>query len=197
MDDMILTALDRASAPGRFREKGYIAGVLYGDGIASSIPVKFQEESLKKIVAKHGTHAKVRIAYGNDQKTGFIKEVQRNPVTWVTTHIDVQIVSKTEIIKMQLPIYYKGENLLSAKELRVQPIFTVVDVSGKMDSMPDSIEVDVSAKELGDTITRKDFSLDPQITVNDKEDEIYGSIVHLKAFGTTAAVAEEEVKAEA
>jgi len=190
MEEIILNAMDRAIEPGKFKETGFIAGVLYGDGIAEAVSVKFQEASLKKIIAKHGTHAKVWITYGEDKKFGFLKEVQRHPVTWTVTHIDVQIVSKTHEIKMQLPINFKGEDHLIIKQLRLQIFKSEIDVLGRMDIMPDSIDTDISAKELGDTITIKDFNLDKQIKVSDKEDEIYGTIMHMRAV-------EEEVKEEA
>ena len=193
MEEIILNAMDRTMEPGKFKEAGFIAGVLYGDGIAKAVSVKFQEASLKKIIAKHGTHAKVWITYGEDKKFGFLKEVQRHPVTWAITHIDVQIVSKTHEIKMQLPINFKGEDHLIAKQLRLQIFKSEIDVLGRMDIMPDSIDTDISAKELGDTITIKDFNLDKQIKVSDKEDEIYGTIMHMKAVEVEA---KEEVKAE-
>lgn len=190
MEEIILNAMDRAIEPGKFKETGFIAGVLYGDGIAEAVSVKFQEAILKKIIAKHGIHAKIWITYGEDKKFGFLKEVQRHPITWAITHIDVQIVSKTHEIKMQLPINFKGEDHLIAKQLRLQVFKSEIGVLGRMDIMPDSIDTDISAKELGYTITIKDFNLDKQIKVSDKEDEIYGTIMHMRAV-------EEEVKAEA
>lgn len=49
-----------------------------------------------------------------------------------------------------------------------------------MDLMPDTVSVDVSGKNLGDTITANDFNLDKQIKITDKEDEIYASVTQIK-----------------
>ena len=194
MEEIILNAMDRAKQPGKFKETGFVAGVLYGDGIIGAVSVKFQESSLMKLIAKHGTQAKVVITHGKDKKIGFIKEIQRHPCTHSLAHIDMQIVSKTHEIKMLLPINFKGEDHLVGKQLRLQIIKSKIHVLGRMDIMPDAVDTDVSAKELGDTITIKDFNLDKQIKVSDNENEIYGTIMHMKVVEVEA---KEEVKVEA
>jgi len=46
--------------------------------------------------------------------------------------------------------------------------------------IPDIINVDVSERKLGDTITVPDLNLDKQINVSEKEDTMYGTIINLK-----------------
>lgn len=181
MEEMILNAMDRPLKHGRFKEKGYIAGILYGDGIAEAKPVKFQETNLMKIIDKHGPHAKIWVTYDGTKKFGLLKAVQKYYLSSAITHIDVQIVSKVHEIKMKLPINFKGDDLLKKRQLQLQIYKSEIDVLGRMDIMPDSIDTNVSAKELGDTITIKDFNLNKKIKVIDKEDEIYGTIMHTKA----------------
>lgn len=180
MEEIILNAFERPTKTKKFREDGFIAGVIYGDTVKNADSVKFEEVPLKKVLAKHGVNAKVWIKYGEDKKYGFIKEVQRHPVSDKIIHIDVQLVSKKHEIKLQLPILFKGEEKLTTKLLQLQVHKAEIDVSGRMDLMPDAVSVDVSGKELGDTITINDFDLDKQIKVNDKTDEIYASIAKFK-----------------
>ena len=205
MEEIILNAFERTAGNKKFKEDGFIAGVLYGDSVKEATSVKFELLPLKKILAKHGSNAKVWVKLGEDKKFGFIKEIQRHPVTAKIIHVDVQLVSKNHEIKLQLPISFKGEEALTARLLQLQVHKSDIDVFGKMAIMPDSLSIDVSEKELGATITIKDFALDKQIKVNDKDDEVYATIVEFKeqlnieedeVEAVEAVVAEPEAKTE-
>ena len=180
MEQVILNALERTASNKRFNEDGFIAGVMYGDGSTDATSVKFELVPLRKILGKHGSNAKVLVKYGEEEKTGFIKEIQRHPVTAKITHIDVQLVSKDHEIKMQLPIAYKGEENLISQRLQLQVQKPEIDVFGKMAIMPDGLSIDVSQMALGDSITIKNFDLNKEIRVMDKEDEVYASITQMK-----------------
>lgn len=182
MEKSVLTAFNRTKQPGKFREPGFIAGVIYGDSVVEGISVKFDASAVKKVLMVHGSNAKVWINYDNEKKFGFIKEIQRHPVSSIINHIDIQLVSKDHEIKLQIPILFKGEDSLKTRQLGLHIHKSDIDVFGKMDLMPDSLDIDISEKELGDTITLNDFNLDKQIKVSDKEGQIYGVIAELKVL---------------
>ena len=180
MEEIILEAIERTKQPGKFREIGFVPGVLYGDSIDVATSVKFEALALKKVLTCHGSNAKVWVKYNNNKKFGFIKEVQKHPVSGSVIHADVQIVSKDHEIKLQIPIVYKGDDDLRSKQLQLQVYKSEITVFGKMALIPDAIYVDVSEKKLGDTITLNNFDLDKQLNVSEKEDEVYGMIINLK-----------------
>ena len=195
MEQVILNALERVTGNKKFNEDGFIAGVMYGEGSTEATSVKFELVPLRKILGKHGSNAKVVVKYGEDEKIGFIKEIQRHPVSAIINHIDVQLVSKDQEIKLQLHIAFKGEEALVTKRLQLQIQKPEIDVYGKMAIMPDAVSIDVSQKEFGDTITIKDFDLDDQIKVTDEDNQIYASITQIKEQEEEEPVA--EVTAEA
>ncbi|MFZ3172731.1 MAG: 50S ribosomal protein L25 [Carboxydocellales bacterium] len=176
MEETILNAMERSTEARRFRESGYIPGVLYGDNISKTIPVKFETSEVRKILAKHGSNAKVWVKHGDNKSFGFIKEVQRNAITRQFCHIDVHLVSQNHEVKMQIPIIFKGRESLKQKILLLQVYKSELEVFGKASLMPDVAVVDVSEKELGDTININDFNLDKQIKITDSKDEVYGII---------------------
>jgi len=202
MEEIILEAIERIKQPGKFKEIGFVPGVLYGDNVTGATSVKFDTIALKKVIARHGSNAKVWIKYDNTKKFGFIKDVQKDAISGNITHIDVQIVAKDHEIKLQLPIVFKGDDSLKNIQLQLQIYRSEINVSGKMALMPDAIYVDVSEKKLGDTITVKDFDLDKQINVIENEDEVYGVVINLKVLPTesddetTETVEATETKAE-
>jgi large subunit ribosomal protein L25 len=182
MEEVILEAAARIKQSGKFKENGFVPGVLYGDSVTGATPVKFDTIALKKVIARHGSNAKVWIKYDNDKKFGFIKEVQKDAMSGNLKHIDVQIVAKDHEIKLQIPVVFKGDDSLKNIQLELQVYKSEINVSGKMALMPDAIYVDVSEKKLADTITVKDFDLDKQINVIENEDEVYGVIINLKVL---------------
>lgn len=196
MGEIVLNAVQRILKSGKFNEIGYIPGVLYGEGVEKPTSVKFNELALKKILTSHGANAKFWINYESNKVFGFIKEIQREPVTMKLVHIDVQLVSKDQEVKMQLPINYKGKEELNLKQLNLQINKLEIAVIGNANIMPDSVDIDVSGKILGDTITLKDFSLNPLIKISGTTEEIYGTITYLKG-SANAEVAATAGKAKA
>jgi len=180
MEKVILDAFERIPGNKKFNEDGFIAGVIYGDSVKEAISVKFELLPLRKILAKHGSNAKVWVKYGEEKKFGFVKEIQRHPVSAKINHIDIQIVSLDQKIKLQLPISFKGEDKVIDNLLQLQIHKSEIDVFGNMGLMPDGVNIDVSNKKLGDTVTIKDFDLDKKIKITDDENQIYAAIIPRK-----------------
>lgn len=176
MAQIILNAQPRIKKTKKFREEGFIPGVLYGDTVAKADSVKFEEAALMKILSQHGSNVKLWVKLGENKKFGFIKEIQRHPVSNKIIHIDVQLASKDHEVKVQIPITFKGEDTLRTRQLQLQVHKSEVDALGKIDLIPEVITVDVSEKALGDTVTIADLDLDKQIKVHDKQDEVYASV---------------------
>ena len=194
MNETILDAFERIPTKHKFNEEGFIAAVMYGDKIQEAISVKIELESLIKILKKHGSNAKVWVKYGEEKRFGFVKEIQRHPVSAKINHIDIQIVSLDQEVKLQLPITFNGEDNLIDNLLELNVYKTEIDVFGTMAIMPDYVTIDVAERKLGDTVTIKDFDLNEKIKVTDEEDVIYAAIVARKEI---VEEEEEEVAEEA
>lgn len=180
MEEIFLQAIEREKQHGKFRDKGFVPGALYGDNVSESILVKFDELGLKKVIASHGSNAKVWIMLNNNKKFGFIKEVQKHPVTAKLIHISVQIVSKDHKLKLQIPIVFKGQDDLKQRQLQLQVYKSEITVLGKLDLMLDAIYVDVSEMLLGDSISLNSFNLDKHLKVSEKEETVFGVINNIK-----------------
>lgn len=207
MQENTLNAIERVKQPGKFKEKGFVPGVIYGDGIATANSVKFAAPVLNAILARHGANARVMVKYNDNIKLGFIKEVQKDAISRVVKHVDIQIVAKDQQISLQVPIIFKGQEELASRQLQLQVYKPEVSVLATMDLMPGAIHIDASDMTLGDAITLSNFNLDKQIKVNDKEDTVYGVITHqseketevtedVKDEGTADETAATETKTE-
>lgn len=195
MEQIILNVAQRTKKTKKFREEGFVPGVIYGGNAEKAEPIKIQEAPLKKILLRHGMNAKLGIQFGDEKKFGFIKEIQRQPVTNKIVHVDLQFVSKDQDVKLQIPIVFKGEEELRASQLQLNVNKLEVEVLGKIDLMPEVIHVDVSQKNAGDTITFKDLNLNENIKTHDKIDEVYASITNLIIEKEVEDAADDDVKA--
>lgn len=190
MEEIILKAMARSEKPKKVRNAGLIPGVLNGPGTTST-SVQFESAALDKIIAKHGTNAKLWVVLGDEKKFGFIKEVQKHPVDGKVIHIAIQLVSKDQDVKMQLPIIFHGHAELGRRLLQVQVYKSEVGVAGKAALMPDEVIVDISEKNSGENITVIDFHLPSELKILDSEQEIYAVI---KAIKEVIVEESEEVK---
>lgn len=189
MEQIVLDVEQRVKKTKKFREEGFVPGVIYGGNSEKSEAIKIQEASLKKILSKHGMNAKLGIQFGDEKKFGFIKEIQRQPVTNKIVHVDLQFVSKDQDVKLQIPIVFKGEEELRARQFQLNVNKQEAEVLGKIDLMPEVIHVDVSQKNAGDTITFKDLNLNKEVKTHDKIDEVYAVVTNL--------IVEKEIEDEA
>jgi large subunit ribosomal protein L25 len=179
MENVMIKAMPRSEKPKKVRNAGFIPGVLNGPGTTST-DVQFENLAMNKIIAKHGTNAKLWVMLGDEKTFGFIKEVQRHPVEGKIIHVSIQLVSKDQDVKMQLPIVFHGNTELEARWLQVQVCKSEIEVEGKAEFMPDEVIVDVSKKQSGENITATDFDLSKKIKVISPKDEIYAIIKNAK-----------------
>jgi large subunit ribosomal protein L25 len=197
MEETILKASERSKQRGKFREKGFVAGVIYGEGMQASNPVKFDRAALQQVLKRHGSNARVTILFNDNKTLGFIKEVQRDAISQQITHIDVQLVSKDQEVKLSVPIVFRNVEDLADRQLQLQVYKYEVPVTGRMDLMPDAIQIDVAPMNLGDSITVDDFNLDPQIKVSEKEDAVYAVINNLPVEESAEAEENPEINENA
>ena len=190
MEEIILKAKSRSADTKIVKNSGFIPGVLYGPGTAST-SVIFESIPLNKIISKHGKNAKLWVDLDNEKTFGYIKEIQRHPVEGKIIHVAVTLLSTDQEVKIQLPISYRGLVELEHRLLSLQVYKTGIKVSGIGANMPDSVVADVSEKVFGEEITAADFHLPPEIKILDSENEAYAGI---RAAKEELAKAASEVK---
>lgn len=193
MDKIIIKALERPKKTGKFKEPGFVPGVLYGEGMDASASVKFDAAVIRNLISQHGSNAKVWVDYKGTEKFGFVKATQSDALSNKLLHIDIQVIAKDQKMKIQIPVRFVGEEALKAKDLELHVSKHEVTVTGDMNKMPESIEIDVSKLELGDQVTYENFKLDESLVTDDKE-TAYGVVNHLKLMKVEDTETETEVE---
>ncbi|MFA6309098.1 MAG: 50S ribosomal protein L25 [Clostridia bacterium] len=191
MQESVLTVNKRSDKPKVLRRKGIVPGVLYGDKFAEGIPIEFDKAAFSKIVSKHGTSAKISIEFDEKKKLGIIKEIQKDAISQEPIHVDLFMISQSHDLRMKIPVIFTGVSVLERKEWLLQTYGAKIDISGKPNLMPESIVIDVSERQLHDSIKVSELELDDALKIHNDPNEIIASVSELKRKAEVVEEVEE------
>lgn len=155
------------------RAAGEIPGVLYGHG-ETPVPVAVGSREFDVALRGHkGGNAIVSLSVAGTEYTALVRDVQYDPVTHNILHLDFQHISLTETIEVSVPVHLTGL-AVGVKDAGgiLEPITRELEVRCLPTAIPASIDVDVSALNIGDSIHVRDLQLgnlevltDPDTTI--------------------------------
>ncbi len=148
----------------RLRSQGKIPGVLYGMKNPVML-VAFGEMELCKVLDTTGEHGIVNVNLSGKCEVAIIKEVQRDPVTRKLSHLDLQRIDNTQIIKTKVPVVLKGEECFKNSGAILQQQVNQVEVECTPDRLPKHIYVDVSHLDNKHRITVGDLEVGEEISI--------------------------------
>ena len=95
-----------------------------------------------------GFSSPITLNDGKNDIIAFAREVQRHPLTEQILHVDFQIVGKDDQVEVEVPINLIGESP-AVKNLGgvLIKLMETIRVSSKVDSVPKSLELDISVIE--------------------------------------------------
>jgi large subunit ribosomal protein L25 len=142
----------------RSRAAGKVPGVVYGTGMD---PVAIEVDR-REFVAALKTDAGMNVLLGLDLDGESIvtlaRELQRDPVRGTLLHADFVKLDLTQEVEVEVPVHLVGE-AEGVKEGGVleQPLFNV-HVRCLPTEVPESVEADVSALNIGDSLRVADLA---------------------------------------
>lgn len=136
----------------RLRREGLVPGIVYSGGEEArtfSVP----EREVRNILATGHALLDLKIEGGRAEPV-VVKEEQRHPVRGQLMHIDFQVVRLDQAIQSEVSIEVLGiDDSPGVKAGGVlEHITHEVNVEALPTDIPDSIAVDVSGMEIGDTL---------------------------------------------
>jgi ribosomal protein L25, Ctc-form len=175
MNGTLLEAYERSEKGSKVRKEGFVPGVVYGTAMQGSKSVKFQSDKIQMYL-KNNTGRKVQFKLGQTVHTGFIKEIQRESVSNMITHIDIQAAGLDDKIKMKLPVVFHGRTRLESSGLILDEYLSKVSVYGKEKDIPDEISFDVSDKKAGSVIKVSNLAAINGVKFLDEPNEVIAII---------------------
>lgn len=146
----------------RLRAKGEVPGVLYGhkeEPVNLTLPEHELWHILHSATSEHLILTLDIEGSKEDSVLTLVRDVQHHPVTGDILHVDFQRISITEKIKIGAPIVLNG-TARGVKEFGgiLEHGVREVMIHCTPKQIPESIEVDVTAMEIGDSIHISDIT---------------------------------------
>jgi len=142
------------------RRDGLVPGILYGGGedpVAISLK---QNEVIKALNTGNLIGSMVKISHKGEQQSAITKDVQFHPVKDMPQHIDFYRVKSSTIITVEVSINIIGDEespgLTKGGNLNV--VRHAIEVNCPAGSIPDAIDVDISALEIGDSLHESELT---------------------------------------
>ena len=142
----------------KLRADGFAPAVMYGPGMEPQ-HLSVESEELVRVRRQFGrTHVYDVAVEGGETFKAMIREIQVEPVHRTVQHVDFWAVDLEKPIEMNVRIECTGKPVGVVAGGIFQQIHRQIRLSGLPEALPDSITVDVSGMEPGDTYRLNDLS---------------------------------------
>jgi large subunit ribosomal protein L25 len=151
----------------RLRRSGLVPGVVYG-GEGEPIAFEVEARTLRQALAHGGAVISLTVE-GGDATPVVLKDQQRHPVTGDTMHVDLLRVDLRQKIGATVVLELTGgDDAPGVKAGGVlEQVTRELNIEALPNEIPDTIEHDVSALDIGDTVTLDAVAIPAGVTLLD------------------------------
>jgi large subunit ribosomal protein L25 len=158
----------------RLRAEGKVPAVLYGHGITPQ-SLTVDRKALRAALAQEaGLNALIALEVAGTRHLAMARQLQRDPLKGFVSHVDFVIVSRDEVVSVEVPVRLVGEAeaVERGDGLIEQQLFELT-VHAKPADIPNAVEVDISRLTIGDAIRVSDLRLPAGVSTDlDPEDPV-------------------------
>jgi large subunit ribosomal protein L25 len=176
----------------RIRAAGGVPGVAYGHG-REPVALALDARDLAAVVhagANVLVDLQVEGLSAEDGALAIVKELRKHPITDRYVSVDLQWISLTERISVNVPLVVEGTPAGLQEGGFLEHLVHDLEVRGIVTEIPDAIRVDVSHLGVNDSVHIRDLQLPPGLEVMAHPDEVVATVA------VPRMAAEEEVAAE-
>jgi large subunit ribosomal protein L25 len=161
----------------RLRREGLIPGVLYGRGKPHAISVP-ERELRRVLTGGHGLHAILDVVLAGQKSThaSILKDYQADPIRGKIEHFDLQEVRLDQAIQTAVVVELVGESVGAKAGGVLSQVTREVRVEALPLEVPDRLELDVTAMEIGDTLRLADLAARDGVTVLDDPETVLATV---------------------
>lgn len=182
------------SKPKALRREGLIPAALYGhkgpESVSLTVNAKMAELLVKK-ASVNNTLVQVKIPDIRWSGKALLREVQSHPWKGSLYHLSFFSVAAQDSLDISVPLSFVGESPAVKQGGSLDTVLTELQVQCAPDNIPESIEIDVSQMDVGDTLYVHQLVLPSGITVLGDPERVVVSALPPRI------TAEEEEAAEA
>ena len=146
----------------RARRAGNVPGVVYGGG-KDAVKLEMNHKELFLQFRHEAFHASILdLILDGKKESVLLRDYQMHPVRNTIQHIDFQRVSANEKIHVKVPFHFMHEDTAPGVKIGggiVAHILTEAEVSCLPKDLPEFIEVDLAALEIGQSVHLSQITL--------------------------------------
>lgn len=186
------TRTERGKGPARkLRRQGTIPAILYGRDVQPvALTISSKDWRRLETHARSNAVIKMELTEGGSaqERPVMIKNVQKGPVDQKVLHVDFLQISMERAVQVEVPIHLVGTAAGVVNGGVVEQHLRTVMIESLPGQIPERIDVDISALEIGDSIHVREISM-PGVKLLDPPE--------VAVVGITPPEAEEKVEAAA
>ncbi len=190
--------LQGTGASRRLRRAGTVPGIVYG-GEAPAVAIETSHNDLLLKLKKEAFHSSIiNLVIDGKKEQVLLRDYQTHAYKPLVLHIDFQRVDATHELHIKVPLHFVNEEAGPGVKLNgglVNHVTTELEIHCLAKDLPEFIEVDLGAMNVGDNIHASQIKLPKGVALvkHGEEDPIVVSIV---GKGGAQAAAEGEAAAE-
>ena len=155
----------------KLRLKGLIPGIFYGPR-TQTIPLVIDSKALAKALQTEAGEnvlidLDIRKGPQSDRKVVMLKDIQVDPLQRVTLHTDFYEVAMDEMVTVEVPVHLVGKPEGTKVGGILEQVRRVIQVQCLPGDIPKSIDIDVSALNIGDSIHVQEINVEKAKIISD------------------------------
>ncbi|MDO8297164.1 MAG: 50S ribosomal protein L25/general stress protein Ctc [Caulobacter sp.] len=181
------------------RRAGKVPGVLYG-GPKGPVAISVKANEFRKSLQTGQLHGHlVTLKYGAESQPVIAKDIQFHPVTDEPVHFDLLRVEEGSTVRIAIPVHFKNQDVCPGLKQggSLEVVRHDVELNCPADAIPEELVVDLSTKELGDTIRISDIALPKGVTPVLGDRDFVLATLKVSSAGMSEAAEAAEGEAEA
>lgn len=185
------------SKPNALRRSGLIPAVLYGHKGAESVALTVKAKTVETLLKKHVVNnALIDLSIPDLSWSGktLLREVQVHPWKGYPYHLSFFAVGSQESLEVEVSLNFVGESVgVKMGGGILDTVLTQLAVKCKPDSIPETIEVDISNLNVGDALHIHELVLPAGVVAVGEPNQVVVSVLGSQSGAgeeTEAAAAE-------
>jgi len=188
------------SSSRQLRRAGSVPAVIYG-GKEEPLRISILEKDIAKASEIPGFATQIlSISISGKEQNVIVKEIQRHPATERVLHADLMRVDPDTKISISVPVRFINEESCVGVKMHggaISRLINDIDITCLASNLPEYIEVDVEALDIGDSIFLSALNLPegveiPSLALGEDRDQAVVSVAEAKILEIEPEVVESE-----
>ncbi|MFJ7640581.1 50S ribosomal protein L25/general stress protein Ctc [Peribacillus sp. NPDC097264] len=158
------------------RESGEIPAVVYGNKNGSTA-ISVNNADFQKTIKEVGRNGIISLDLEGTKHQVMLSDYQKDPLKNHVFHADFLIVDMKAELQAQVRINLVGTSKGVKDGGVLQQSLHEVTVSARPDDIPESIDVDVTELQVGETIYISDVQSNQKVTIENSGEEVIASVL--------------------